>query len=65
MPDVFDTLVFEHRPYQEKVFTVEEGIREIRDHAGTQFDPGAVEEFIRMMGEEPELADAERLEALG
>ena len=62
VPDVFDTLTFEQRPYQEHVFGVEEALEEVVDAAGSQFDPDAVDEFVGMLEEEPELTDPDRLE---
>lgn len=65
IPDVFDTLAFEQRPYQEKIYTSDEALQEVRACAGTQFDPELVDEFALLLTEEPELADPDRLDALG
>ncbi len=45
--DSFDAMT-SNRLYN-KVKTQEEGIQELRDHAGTQFDPELVEQFIDML----------------
>lgn len=59
--DVFDTLAFESRPYQEEKWTVEETLDELRACAGGQFDPEAVEEFVGMLEDEPWMRDEEEL----
>lgn len=62
VPDVFDTLTFEQRPYQERLFSLEAAREELERAAGTQFEPRVSEEFLRMLEEEPDLSDPERLE---
>lgn len=63
--DVFDTLAFESRPYQKKMWRVAEALDELGRSAGSQFDPEVVEEFIRLMGDDERLASASRLEESG
>lgn len=53
--DVFDALVSE-RPYK-RAWSVEDAVREIRNGAGTQFDPHLIAVFERCLGEI--LGDAE------
>lgn len=62
VPDVFDTLTFEQRPYQERLFSLEEALEEVEAAAGSLFEPRVVEAFLRMVEEEPGLTDPERLE---
>ena len=45
--DAFDAMT-SNRPYR-MALTQEEAFRELRTGAGTQFDPGMVEAFIRMI----------------
>lgn len=59
--DVFDTLAFESRPYQDDSWTVEEALEELRACAGTQFDPDAVEEFTVMLDDEPWMRSEKKL----
>lgn len=59
--DVFDTLAFESRPYQEAEWTVEETLDELRACAGEQFDPAAVDEFVGMLDDEPWMRSEEKL----
>jgi len=47
--DAFDAMTSE-RPYR-AALSREEAIRELREQAGTQFDPRIVEEFLAMIGE--------------
>lgn len=65
VPDVFDTLAFEQRPYQDRIFTAEKALGELQGCAGQQFDPEMVDEFALLTAEVPELRDPDRLEAEG
>lgn len=65
VPDVFDTLSFEQWPYQEKIYTMDRALEEVRTCAGTQFDPQIVDELVLMLTEDPELRDPDRLDVLG
>lgn len=62
VPDIFDTLTFEQRPYQQRLFSLEEALDEVEAGAGSLFEPRVVEAFLRMLEEEPDLTDPERLE---
>lgn len=65
VPDVFDTLAFEQRPYHDRIYTVEEALGEVQSCADGQFDPEMVDEFALLLAEEPELRNPDRLEAAG
>ncbi len=65
VPDVFDTLAFEQRPYQDRVYTVEGALGELQGCADGQFDPEMVDELALLLAEVPDLRDPERLEAAG
>lgn len=63
--DVFDTLAFESRPYQRKMWRVAEALEELERSAGSQFDPAVVEEFVVLMSDDERLASPSRLEESG
>ena len=65
VPDVFDTLAFEQRPYQDRIFTVDAALGELQGCAGSQFDPEMVDEFVLLMTEEPDLHEPEGLVTVG
>lgn len=65
VPDVFDTLAFEQRPYQDQIYTVEGALGEVQGCAGGQFDPEMVDEFALLLAEDAELRSPDRLEAAG
>ena len=48
--DAYDAMVSD-RPYREAI-SRKEAIEELRKNAGTQFDPGLVEEFVAMLADE-------------
>ena len=52
--DAYDAMVND-RCYR-KAMSSEAAIKEIRDHAGTQFDPKMAEAFLELLRENPELA---------
>lgn len=52
--DAFDTMIND-RSYR-KALSVEAAIQELKDNAGTQFDPYLVERFLMVLKEHPELA---------
>jgi HD-GYP domain-containing protein (c-di-GMP phosphodiesterase class II) len=45
--DAFDAMT-SARPYR-KALTKEEALRELKSHAGSQFDPAIVKIFVRLM----------------
>ncbi len=49
--DAFDAMTSD-RPYR-KALSLEEAIEELKNHAGTQFDPEVVEAFINIIHSEP------------
>jgi HD-GYP domain-containing protein (c-di-GMP phosphodiesterase class II) len=51
----------EDRVYR-KALGHEKALNELRRNAGTQFDPQVVTTFIRILKEQPELAEAEALD---
>ncbi len=57
--DSFDAMT-STRPYR-GAMSVEHAIQEIRDGAGTQFDPGVVAEFVSMVEDDPPDDEAFRL----
>lgn len=59
--DVFDTLAFEARPYQQVEWTVDETLDELRSCVGDQFDPDAVAGFTAMLEDEPWMRREEQL----
>jgi len=65
VPDVFDTLAFSYRPYQNAIWSVEDVTREIQRTAGEQFDPEVVDEFVLLLASDPDLRDPDFLEQMG
>lgn len=61
--DVWDALIADDRPYR-KAQTAEEVLDYIRSEAGQHFDPEIVDAFVRMLTENPELADPNYLLSL-
>lgn len=59
--DAYDAMVND-RCYR-KALTPEQAQREIRDNAGTQFDPRLAEEFLKLLADEPEIARGEKVGA--
>lgn len=59
--DAYDAMVND-RAYR-KALPVETAKKEIRDNAGTQFDPYLAMEFLSMLDESPELAQGEKTDA--
>ena len=59
--DSYDAMVND-RSYR-KALPVETAKKEIRDNAGTQFDPYLATEFLAMLKENPELAEGEKTDA--
>ena len=57
--DAYDAMVND-RAYR-KALTPERAQQEIRENAGTQFDPVLAEEFLRLLSEQPELALGEKV----
>ncbi len=57
--DAYDAMVND-RSYR-KALTPEAAQREIRDNAGTQFDPMLAEEFLKLLEENPEIARGEKV----
>ena len=59
--DAYDAMVND-RSYR-KAMKPEQAQEEIRQNAGTQFDPGLAAEFLQMLAENPELAKGEKVAA--
>ena len=57
--DAYDAMVND-RSYR-KALSPEKAQKEIRDNAGTQFDPALAEEFLKLLKERPELAVGEKV----
>lgn len=58
--DAYDAMVND-RSYR-KALKPEIAQKEIRDNAGTQFDPVLAEEFLKLLGENPEFARGEKVD---
>ena len=56
MVDVFDALTSD-RPYR-RAWSKERALAYLREQAGTQFDPAAVEAFLEMIEDDDVLEDA-------